>query len=164
MVAVVVVRQGLVLGPLRRGPEADHGAGCNPQPVGLVGLQLPQRELRLVAPNFNRKRAVCCGENEESESESPVRVVALEGWTAGSLTVIQGAVLDVVARHGPSAVLRRQRMPHEPDVRGGSAGDGELRRGAGHCRWVGKARQSASLCTRTCTYTNAYSLYRRANN
>lgn len=69
-----------MLGPLSRGPEADHGAGCYPQPVGLVGLQLPQRELRLVAPNFNRKRVVCCGENEDGvpESESPV-LMALEG-------------------------------------------------------------------------------------
>lgn len=107
VVAVVVVCQGLVLGPLRRGPEADHGAGGYPQSVGLVGLQLPQRELRLVAPNFNRKRVACCEENQEDvpESESPERMVP-EGGTSGSLTVIQGAVLDVVACHGSSAVLR----------------------------------------------------------
>lgn len=69
VVAVVVVSQGLVLGPLRGGPEADHGAGGYPQPVRLVGLQLSERELRLVAADFNGKRVVGCGEKEVWASE-----------------------------------------------------------------------------------------------
>lgn len=47
-VAVVIVGQCLVLGPLGWNPEANTCSSCYPQSVGLVGLQLSERELGLI--------------------------------------------------------------------------------------------------------------------
>lgn len=66
MCLVVPVRCPM-LGPLRRGPIAHTGAGCNAHFVHLVGMQRVQSDLCLISTHFNGVNLICWNQGDTSE-------------------------------------------------------------------------------------------------
>lgn len=67
MCLVVSVRSP-VLGPLRRGPVAHAGAGCNAHFVHFVGMERVEGDLCFISTHFNGGYLICWNQGDTTEN------------------------------------------------------------------------------------------------